>query len=135
MSFEELDHTADFLFRCTGKTPDELFSAAASAMFSVMYECHDKEDVKKEINLASDSIDNLLIDFLSEILFISETEDIVFSKAAVNTKNNSLNAILAGEYFDKEKHSGGTEIKGISRSGVNIKKSGDNYQADIIFDV
>ena len=135
MSFEELDHTADFLFRCRGKTIDELFAETAAAMFSIMFECRDKNDIKKEIVLSSDSYENLLFDFLSELLFLSETENIVFSDVDVKIKDNSITASVFGEKFNREKHCGGTEIKGISRSGVNIIKTGDNYQVDIIFDV
>ncbi|MBP2132798.1 SHS2 domain-containing protein [Methanomicrobium sp. W14] len=136
MSFEELDHTADFLFRCRGKTLNELFSEAASAMFSVMFGSDVKSClIKKEITLSSDSPENLLVDFLSELLFVFEIDDIAFSRADVDIRDNSLSAVVYGEEFNISRHSGGTEIKGISRSGLKLVKSDNMYQTDIIFDV
>ena len=153
MSFEELDHTADFLFRCRGSSPEELFSEAARAMFSIMFENNDITDpndlnnqsdpdstcVTKTIELESDSLSNLLIDFLSELLFVAEVDCLVLSRVNPMITGNSLKAQVFGEPFVLEKHGGGTEIKGISRSGAEITEVYEGnkryYQAEIIFDV
>lgn len=168
MSFEELDHTADYLFRCRGRSPEELFSESARAMFSIMFENNDVNNaenngtnsnsnkgsnsgsngsnadsdavrVTKEIEVESDSLSNLLIDFLSELLFVAEVDCLVLSGVKPRITGNSLKAEVFGEPFVPEKHGGGTEIKGISRSGVEIEKISDEagiyYQAEIIFDV
>lgn len=135
MSFEEIEHTADLLFRCRGKTIDELFSETASAMFSVMFEFRKDKGIKKEIELESDSYENLLVDFLSELIFLSETESLVFSSAKVKITDNSLRALISGEKYNNKIHSEGAEIKGISRSGAKIVNKDGIYQVDIIFDV
>ena len=153
MSFEELDHTADFLFRCRGSSPEELFSESARAMFSIMFENNDITDpndlnnqsdpdstcVTKTIELESDSLSNLLIDFLSELLFVAEVDCLVLSRVNPRITGNSLKAQVFGEPFVLEKHGGGTEIKGISRSGAEITEVYEGnkryYQAEIIFDV
>lgn len=142
MSFEELDHTADYLFRCRGRSPEELFSESARAMFSIMFENNDATGaarVTKEIEVESDSLSNLLIDFLSELLFVAEVDCLVLSGVKPRITGNTLKAEVTGEPFILEKHGGGTEIKGISRSGVEIEKISEDdgiyYQAEIIFDV
>ncbi|MBO7388061.1 MAG: archease [Methanomicrobium sp.] len=149
MSFEELDHTADYLFRCRGRSPEELFSESARAMFSIMFENNDADKginadsgdacVTKEIEVESDSLSNLLIDFLSELLFVAEVDCLVLSGVKTKITGNTLKAEVTGEPFVLEKHGGGTEIKGISRSGVEIEKISEDdgvyYQAEIIFDV
>ncbi|WP_042705698.1 archease [Methanomicrobium mobile] len=142
MSFEELDHTADYLFRCRGRSPEELFSESARAMFSIMFENNDATGdacVTKEIEVESDSLSNLLIDFLSELLFVAEVDCLVLSGVKPKITGNTLKAEVTGEPFVLEKHGGGTEIKGISRSGVEIEEISEDdgiyYQAEIIFDV
>ncbi len=141
MSFEELDHTADYMFRCKGLSLEELFSESARAMFSIMFENNDSNTacVTKKIELESDSISNLLIDFLSELIFVAEVDCLVLSGVNLRITGNSLKAEIFGEPFVLERHSGGTEIKGISRSGVKITEINENntkyYRADIIFDV
>ncbi|MGD9491470.1 MAG: archease, partial [Methanoregulaceae archaeon] len=37
--------------------------------------------------------------------------------------------------FDPAKHSGGTEVKGISYSGLSIHRDKENYILEVIFDV
>ena len=104
-------------------------------MFSVMFENRNQKNIITEIELSSDSSENLLLDFLSELLFISETENLVFSEAKVKINNNSLYAQILGDRFNIKQHSGGTEIKGISRSGVEIINNGGIYEVCVIFDV
>ena len=42
---------------------------------------------------------------------------------------------LTGEPFDPVRHSGGSEVKGISYSGLAITHDANGYMLDIIFDV
>jgi len=135
MPFEELNHTADYLFRCSGSTIEELFTSAAMAMFSLMFDEREQDSEKKEIRLESDDYETLLYDLLSELLFLSEVERVVFSDIDIKIHDHSLEAVASGEEFSMEKHSGGTEIKGISRYGMDIAKNDGDYRVDIIFDV
>ncbi|MEI8330404.1 MAG: archease [Methanomicrobiales archaeon] len=43
--------------------------------------------------------------------------------------------MLSGESFDPLRHSSGTEVKGISYSGLIIRKNANGYMLDILFDV
>lgn len=135
MPFEELDHTADYLYRCSGRTIEEMFASAAMAMFSLMFDRRDTGKVSIEIGLESDNYEALLIDLLSELLYISEVERVVFSGIEIEIDDHSLRATVTGENFDMEKHAGGTEIKGISRYGMDVVREGGDYRVDVIFDV
>jgi SHS2 domain-containing protein len=136
MSFTELDHTADVLIRVQGKTIEELFSESARAMFSVMYEGDCTGGIVRTFALESDEgLESLLLDFLSELLFITDAESLVCCSFGVTIKGNTLSAIIEGEEFDPGKHSGGTIIKGISYSGLQIVKEDGEYVLEILFDV
>ncbi|MBN1431963.1 MAG: archease [Methanomicrobiaceae archaeon] len=135
MPFEELNHTADYLYRCSGSTIEELFTSAAMAMFSLMFDERDKGPVKIDIELESEDFETLLYDLLSELIFISEVERVVFSGIKIIIENHSLRAVATGERFSMDKHGGGTEIKGISRYGMDIEQKDGKYQVDVIFDV
>jgi SHS2 domain-containing protein len=52
-----------------------------------------------------------------------------------SSDNESLLAELSGEPFDPVRHSGGSEVKGISYSGLAITHEANGYMLDIIFDV
>jgi SHS2 domain-containing protein len=135
MSYEELDHTADIRLRVRSPSPDLLFAETALAMMKIVYGESRPGEVRRTIELSAGNTENLLLDFLSEVLFLSEVEYIVFSSATVHITGNSLRALVTGEPFDPERHRGGTEIKGISYSGLRIVKEDEGYVLDILFDV
>ena len=135
MSYEELEHTADIRLRVRSPSPDSLFEETALAMMEIIYGKSRPGTVECTIELGAENTENLLLDFLSEVLFLSEIEYLVFSSANVQITGNSLKAQLTGEPFDPERHRGGTEIKGISYSGLRIVKEDEGYVLDILFDV
>jgi SHS2 domain-containing protein len=135
MSFEELPHTADIKIRARARTLDALFSEVLNSLMQIMYGKIRSEGVTREIQLESPNRESLLTDFLSEVLFISEVDGLVFSHAEVTIKKLKLSAVLHGELFDRERHSGGTEVKGISYTGLRIRKEANGYMVDIVFDV
>ena len=135
MSFEELDHTADVLMRVRGATVSELFSDAGRAMFHVMYGSCEDRGVVRRFALAAEDLESLLIDYLSELLFIADAENLVFCTFDVAIRGTRLSAVVTGEPFDPARHSDGSLIKGVSYFGLEIVKEEDAYVVDIIFDI
>lgn len=135
MSFKEISHTADVKIQARAPTLESLFSETCNALMQVMYGPVRKGSVKKEIAVTSTDTESLLLEFLSEVLFVSEVEGIVFSDARVRIDGLNLYAELEGEPFDKERHGQGTEVKGISYSGLSIRQDANGYMVNILFDV
>jgi SHS2 domain-containing protein len=135
MSFEEISHTADIKIRVRAPTLEALFSDTFDALMQVMYGTDRKGGIIKEIQVESSDNVSLLLDFLSEVLFVSEVESIVFFNTRISIQGSRLTAELSGEPFDPERHSVGSEVKGISYSGLVITHDANGYMLDIIFDV
>jgi SHS2 domain-containing protein len=135
MSFEEISHTADIKIRARAPTIEALFSETFKAMMQIQYGTNRASEVLRRIQIESSDIESLITDFLSEVLFISEVERLVFSDASIKINGFSLTADLKGEPFDPLRHSGGSEVKGISYSGLEITRDANGYMLDIIFDV
>ena len=135
MSFEELSHTADVKIRVRAQTLDALFTETFLALMQTVYGKDRDGGILKEIRIESDNIESLLCDFLSEVLFIAEVEGLAFSRAEVTIDSLHMTAVLYGEAFDPVRHSSGTEVKGISYSGLVIRKDANGYMLDILFDV
>jgi SHS2 domain-containing protein len=135
MSYEEIPHTADVKIKALAPELSLVFSDLAAALMQVMYGTDRRGCIIKEITLHGEDTETLLFDFLSEVLFISEVEGIVFSGADVAIENGDLHAVLKGEPFDRARHYGGTEVKGISYSGLTIRHDANGYMAEIVFDV
>jgi SHS2 domain-containing protein len=135
MSFVEVSHTADVKIRATAPTLEILFSEAFAALMQVLYGPDRKDGMKREIVLETEDHESLLREFLSEVLFIAEVDGLVFCQAVVHIDGGHLVAVLDGEPFDRRRHALGTEVKGISYSGLSITRDANGYMLDIVFDV
>jgi len=89
----------------------------------------------REVEVTADGEEELIHDFLSEVLFSSVVDNIVFCSALVNILGFRVHGILRGEYFSPARHLGGTEVKGISYNDLRLFREGEFYVLDIIFDV
>lgn len=135
MPFSEREHTADVLMHICGATKKELFEEAARALFSVMFPTSAHEEVTIHFTLNGEDKEHLLHLFLSEILFYAEVECVALSRAKVTFTTSGLSAELFGEPFCREKHAGGTEVKGVSLSGMEIARTDEGWCTLILFDV
>ena len=135
MSFEELEHTADVRIRVMSATLEDLFSEAARALMVVMYgEVHTGEMIRR-VEIEAPDLESLMQAFLSEVLFVSEVENMVVSGADVRISGTRLAADLSGEPFSRDRHLGGREVKGIAMHGLSLRYDHDTYILEIIFDV
>ena len=137
MSVEFIDHTADVRVRITAKDYKQLFSEAVKSIFLFIAPgaCKDnkKLDKKYNVKITSPNYETLLVDFMSEILYLVETEFIVICKTnMLDLKENFLHAELIGYKYDKdfEEH-----IKAITYEKLNIVEHKNELVVEITFDI
>ena len=134
--FELLDiATADMAFAAYGKDLNELFSNAAKAVMSIMFEGETESKIVREIKLEEKEDIVLLQKWLSEVLYIFETEKIVFSKFDVDTNGRKLSAKIYGEEYNPEKHKFIIDIKAVTFHRMAIEKIEEGYKCTVIVDV
>jgi|TARA_Y100000310_G_C20704099_1_gene833170 SHS2 domain-containing protein len=131
---------ADICFEAFGKVYNELFENSALAIFEMAADISNfKPNIKKQVSLEADSIENLLYDFLSEILFFKDSEQLLFSdsKVSIQEKENlfSLTAELSGEKINQKKHSLDNDIKAITMHMFKIEKIKQGYKATVVVDI
>ncbi len=131
--YEEIEHTADVGIRAYGKTASEIFAAAAEGLFSLIAnpaKVQPKGEV--EIRLKADDLPQLLVAWLSELLFLHETQHLLLVKFEVRVRATSLRARAWGETIDKRKHELKLAIKAVTyhRLSVDVAKG----VAEVIFD-
>jgi len=134
--WELLDHTADIRMEVRGKTLVELFLNAADGLISLLApDAEASTDTELDVVLDSDDAENLLVDWLREILFYNETRDFVpVQTEIVELSDKVVKARLVGG----AKLSGEepvAEIKGVTYHGLSITKTGRGYTARIVFDI
>ena len=131
---------ADIAIEAYGKTLDELFEHTALAIFEESADLKNiSEKEKKTIKINSDKIEDLLYDFLSEILFLKDTYSIIFKKSKVKItkkgKKHYLHAKLSGEKIDRNKHELRNDIKAITLHMFKVEKTKDGFKAVVVVDV
>ncbi|MBS3138308.1 archease [Candidatus Woesearchaeota archaeon] len=79
--YEFFDHTADVLFQAYGKTLVELCTNAALALQDVQVKLSTVgAKRKKTIEITAQTPEKLLFDFLQELVFVKDVNQLLFSK-------------------------------------------------------
>ena len=136
MTFELFEHTADIGVRGIGETVEESFEECAKAMTSIMVDLETIELTKTiAVEISSNDLNSLLIDWLNEILAQMDVESMVFSGFKVKIKDNSLTAELKGEDLNQSKHNTKTEVKAATFHESFVKQEDNKWVAQCIVDV
>jgi len=143
--FEILPHTADIKIRVYGKTLEEFFRNSVIGMFQTIGPkvpgCKKVNDrvicdllpEKHSVKVRAADIDALLVDFLSEALYLSDIHDEAYLEVAVKEVSDTyISATLHGV---KVKGFEVVEIKAVTYHELEIKKIDGVWQSNIVFDI
>ena len=127
---------ADIAFEAYGKNLNEVFENSAYAFFDMT--CNPKtikNKIKKIINLKEKDEKNLLYNFLSELIFLKDSKQLIFNKVKVLIKDNKLKAVLYGDKIDYEKQELRNDIKAITLHMFNLEKTKNGYKTTVVVDI
>ncbi len=143
--FEFLSHTADLKMRAYGHTYAELFRNALMGMFQscepTAEHCRhragrlvcERLTCTHTITLQSLDIESLLVDFLSQALYLADVHDEVYLDAVIHTIDEcSLGATLRGVHVITFKT---CEIKAVTYHDLKIDHEGQLLYVDVVFDI
>jgi len=135
--FEFLEHTADVMFRAYGKTPEELFANAARAMFNAMYEGKVREQLVKEISVEGTDMENLLYNFLEELLFLFDTKSFFLTRAEVKIERSANKYKLKAKvYGDNSRYYAiALDVKAVTYHDMVVKKTDEGWMCQVVLDV
>ncbi|MBI2655356.1 archease [Candidatus Woesearchaeota archaeon] len=130
---------ADIAYEAYGKDLNELFENAAMAIFELSADIKTVEAKEKiEFELENEKLDNLLYDFLSEILFLKDSKYMVFRKVKVDLEEgnpNKLKAVMHGDTINPNKQHLENDIKAVTMHMFELKKDKGGYTARIVLDI
>ena len=129
-----LEHKADLKLRAFGKTKEELFSNMLLAMVSVLQAKTKEQKLKtKNIKVKSSDLNLLLVDFLSEALYLIQVDKVLYSKVKFrNFTDTEIEAELAGQKVERF----GEEIKAVTYHNLDIHQEKNGvWQATVLFDI
>lgn len=136
--FEIIEHTADIRIRISGRSLEGLFINAAKALFSLLTDSEGKELEERTIVLKEQFIEDLLVNWLNELISQFFTYHFIPSKYNVEIGENNSSKILKGKVqgsVERDNLRVLAEIKAATYHNLQVAKSDDGFQAEVIFDV
>ena len=124
MRYEIIEHTADVMVRCFGKTLEECYENAAYAMFDTISDVRlVGNDLTFKIITEGDDNESRLYAMLSELLFIMDSDSVLLSEFSVKFRGNRVFCSARGERIDVKKHKLRTEIKAVTYHMLTVDVS------------
>lgn len=137
MKYEYLEDvaTADIAFKAQGETLEELFENCALATAETMADIKAIEEKHVEqLVLEEEDTEQLLYDFLAEIVYLKDAERLFFFKFKVELDGNKLTAKMFGDHVNKEMILN-NDVKAVTMHKFKVWKEKNKYYATIILDI
>jgi SHS2 domain-containing protein len=139
-SHKFLDHTADVLFVAQGPTLNELFEQCALALEETQVNLSNVVESKQvRIKGKAKRIDSLLFDFLDDLVFQKDAEQLIFKKFDISIKEQDnhfiLSCIAHGEKLDNDKHEPKVDVKAITMHMFEVKEIDQGWSATVLVDI
>jgi len=144
--YEILSHIADLKIKVFGKTKEELFSNALLGMSDALQAeikkgslTSKQKEIKRDIKIQSPDLGMLLVDFLGEVLYLTQVNKEIYTKVKFKplTSLTSVNQIeLECELFGQKVERFGEDIKAVTYHDLDVRRKKDNiWEAIILFDI
>lgn len=143
--FELIPHTADLQIKVYGKTKKELFKNALIGMFQSIHpknsECKYENTriicsqlaIEHTIELDAPDQELLLVDFLSEALYLSDVNNEAYLDAEISELTETrIKAKIKGIKITGFEV---VEIKAVTFHGLKIENIDGIWQTDVVFDI
>ena len=134
MRYTQLEHTADAMVRCTGRTLEECFENAAYALSDQTVDA-DKVEPKLalDIEASGEDLEERLFNFLSEVLYLQDAETFAFADFEVRFDGDRVIGKGFGEPLDLKKHHAKGEVKAVTYHMMEVDP--DKPQVTVVFDM
>ena len=130
--FKELEHTADWALLVWAPDLVQLLVTAAKGMYSLSDTQTDESEIQN-ISFILPSLDqeSLLVDFLSELIFLGEVRNQAAVNYEISLSNSELSAMIKTANIKSRKK----EIKAVTFHKLEISSTAQGLETIIVFDV
>lgn len=131
--YEILEHKADFKIRAFGRSKEELFENALLGMESGFGAKLDTKESKAAVKIKSLDLKSLLVDFLSECLYLIQTKKEIYQMVKfVKFSDTELEADLFGKIAERFND----DIKAATYYQLEVgQKEDGSWEAVALFDI
>jgi SHS2 domain-containing protein len=128
---------SELAVRVLGNSQADLFANSAFALFDVMTEVA-KVDIKDRIPVEVEGTDrdDLMVNWMSELLYLYQGSGYLLKEFHIReAKDRLVKAEVCGEKIDPDRHEINQEIRGVAYHQSRIQKTGDQWTAQLIFEI
>lgn len=130
--YREREHTADWELEVWAPDLPGLLEQAARGMYQLAgTRIKQGQRIQRKYELPISDEENLIVDFLSELLFLAEDEGLAFDEYSLEIGQDTLHVELTGAPLD----SMDKEIKAVTYHKLDVRHTELGLIVNIIFDV
>jgi len=130
--FREIEHTADWQLHVWAPNLVALLKQSARGMYTLSHTVLRKNDhLKREFELTISDRETLIVDFLSELLYYGEDENIAFDDFQLEIIEDRLRARIGGALIANQ----AKEIKAVTYHCLEVQDTEHGLEVQIVFDV
>ena len=134
---------ADIAFEAEGSSQEELFVEAAKAVTDSMVDSAGlRADTESSIELSAPTMERLLFDWLAEIVFLKESEQLFFRDFKVTIKKREfprehfeIQATARGERLDADRHDLRNDVKAVTMHKFELEELPGKFRARVVLDI
>jgi SHS2 domain-containing protein len=150
LSYQYLEDVAisDLAVEARGDTPKEMFEAAARALTEAMVDIKQvRPRMEKTIRLTHEAMDQVLFDWLAELIYLKDAEGLLFSQFQVDLSAVPAQAGLTaqtawrlvgkvrGESIDPNRHSLHLDVKAVTYHLFEVAQKDGQWVARVVLDI
>ena len=136
-NYRILNRSSDLVIKVFGKSQAELFANSAFALFDLMTDV-DKVVVQENLPLEVEGVDrdDLMVNWMRELLYLFQVSGYLLKDFQVReARDNFVRGEVGGEKFDPDRHELRREIRSITYHQSRMEKTGDQWTAQMIFEL
>lgn len=140
MPYHFFDHTADIGAELTARSREGIFEEAVAAFTDSVTPLDGVEPATvNTVEVAAETPEELLVEWLEEHLFLFEVDEWLTRRAEVSLEETDngwrLCAQVRGESYDPERHPVKVLIKGVTFHQLALEPRDDGWFGRVIFDI
>ncbi len=136
-SCQILEHPADLGIEASGTSLGEAFEAAAEGLIGLMIDPDTVSKIEcRIVNLTAGDMEQLLVKWLGEILYLLDGEKFVPVEFKINELNeNTLRAEVRGERLSPGKHATRMDVKAVTYHQILVRGNPEGGIVRVFLDV
>jgi len=128
---------SELAVKVTGSSQADLFGNSAFALFDVISDM-EKVEIKERLSLEVEGADrdDLLVNWMRELLYLYQGSGYLLKEFVIReVRDTSVKAEVCGEKVDPDRHEIKQEIAAVAYHQSRMTKTGNQWTAQLIFEV